>query len=69
MLRAYGSCGSLLYRLRGTLLALFVWSTRVAYRRLARDVVGEVEDYERSGFRVLGIVGVGARPPRRSALL
>ena len=62
MLRAYGSRGTLLYRLRAPLLRLFVWYTRVVYRRLARGVVKDIEDYERSGVRVIGIVGVGASP-------
>lgn len=35
---------------------------RGRYRRLARQVVGEVEDYQRSGFTVVAIVGVGGSP-------
>ena len=62
MLTAYGSKGTVLYALRRPLLALFVWQTRRVYARLAREVVAEIEDYTRSGFRVLGIVGVGASP-------
>jgi predicted secreted protein len=62
MLLAYGSKGTLLYRLRRPLLRLFTWYTRSIYWRLARAVVKEIEDYERSGIRVIGIVGVGASP-------
>jgi predicted secreted protein len=62
MIRAYGSRGTVEYRLRRPALALFVWYTRAVYRRLARDVVTDVEDYVRSGFDVIGIVGVGASP-------
>ena len=62
MLRAYGTKGTAAYRLRRPLLALFVLETRLVYARLARRVVADVEDYVRSGYRVLGIVGVGASP-------
>jgi predicted secreted protein len=62
MLRAYGARGTAAYRLRGLLLALFVLETRLVYRRLAADVARQVADYERSGFTVIGIVGVGASP-------
>jgi predicted secreted protein len=62
MLRAYGSKGTLTYRLRGPLIQLFVWYTRLVYRRLARAVLKDIEAYERSGVRVIGIVGVGASP-------
>lgn len=58
----HGSKGGPLYALRGLLLRPFVWRTRLAYRRLARRVVGDVADYERSGIAVAGIVGIGASP-------
>lgn len=58
----YGSKGGPLYPLRGILLRSFLWWTRVAYRRLARQVVRDVTDYQRSGIAVAGIVGVGASP-------
>jgi predicted secreted protein len=62
MLRAYGARGTPLYRFREPLLRLFVLYTRAVYRRLARDVAAQIADYERSGFTVVGIVGVGASP-------
>ena len=62
MLRAYGARGTALYRFRGPLLRLFILYTRLEYRRLARRVVNQIADYERSGFTVIGIVGVGASP-------
>lgn len=61
-LRLYGSKGGPLYPLRAVLLRGFVWWTRIVYRRLARQVVGEVIDYQRSGIDVVGIVGIGASP-------
>lgn len=62
MLRAYGSEGSLLYRFRAPLLRLFILYTRVLYRRLARQVVEDIADYESAGIEVVAIVGVGASP-------
>jgi predicted secreted protein len=62
MLRAYGARDTVLYRFRGPLLRLFVLYTRIVYRRLARLVGRQIADYERSGFAVIGIIGVGASP-------
>lgn len=62
LLLMYGSQGTLRYRLRHLLLPLFLWYTRWRYRRLAKEVVKEIEDYARSGFEVVGIVGVGGSP-------
>jgi predicted secreted protein len=62
LLRAYGARGRPLYRLRRVLLAVFIWYTRFRYRRLARQVARQVEDYLASGFSVVGIVGVDGSP-------
>jgi uncharacterized protein YbbK (DUF523 family) len=61
-LRLYHSKGGPLYPLRAVLLRAFVWWTRIVYWRLARQVVRDVTDYERSGVTVEGIVGIGASP-------
>ena len=62
MLPIYSSRGTMLYRLRHMLLPLFLFYTRWIYRRLAKEVVGDIEDYVRSGFEVVGMVGVGGSP-------
>jgi predicted secreted protein len=62
MLRAYGARGTVLYAFRGPLLRLFTLRTRMVYERLARDVARQIADYHRSGFVVVGIIGVGASP-------
>jgi uncharacterized protein YbbK (DUF523 family) len=62
LLRAYGIRGSPLYPLRRPLLRLFVAYTRLAYARLARSVAREIADYQRSGFEVVGVIGVGSSP-------
>lgn len=58
----YHSKGGPLYPLRGVLLFAFVWWTKLTYRRLARQVAGDVVDYHRAGITVGGIVGIGASP-------
>jgi uncharacterized protein YbbK (DUF523 family) len=58
----YGSKGGPLYPVRGMLLRAFVWWTRTVYRHLARHVVRDVRDYQRSGVEVAGMVGIGASP-------
>jgi predicted secreted protein len=62
MLLAYGARGTPLYWLRGPLLRLFILYTHLVYRRLARDITTQIADYHRSGFTVIGIIGVGASP-------
>ena len=59
---AYGAKGTLGYRLRRPLLWLFTRYTSLRYRRLARRVAGDIDDYQRSGFVVAGIVGVAGSP-------
>lgn len=58
----YDSKGKLRYAFRHVLLVAFVWWTRLVYLRLARQVVRDVTDYQRSGVEVAGIVGIGASP-------
>ncbi|MCV7213897.1 hypothetical protein H7J51_01190 [Mycobacterium crocinum] len=58
----YHSKGGPLYPVRSVLLSAFVWWTKIAYRRLARQVARDVIDYHRAGITVGGIVGIGASP-------
>ena len=62
LLRAYGSRWTPLYLLRRPLMRLFVAYTRLAYARLARGVAREIADYQRSGYEVVGVIGVGSSP-------
>ncbi len=61
-LRLYHSKGGPLYPLRSVLLRAFVGWTRIVYWRLARQVVRDVADYERSGVAVASVIGIGASP-------
>jgi uncharacterized protein YbbK (DUF523 family) len=58
----YGSVGTWRYRLGRPLTSVFLGYSRLVYARLARRVVRDIADYVRSGFEVVGIVGVGASP-------
>jgi uncharacterized protein YbbK (DUF523 family) len=60
LLRLYGRpwLGPLI---RPLLPALTAW-TALRYRALARRVAGQIADYQRSGFEVVGVVGVDASP-------
>jgi predicted secreted protein len=57
----YGSAG-VRRALLPVLTPLFLAYTRWVYASIARAVARDVEDYVRSGFQVVGIVGVGASP-------
>jgi hypothetical protein len=61
-LRLYHSKGGVLYLWRRVLLRSFIWWTGLVYSRMARRVVRDVTDYERSGIEVAGIVGIGVSP-------
>ena len=62
MLRAYGLIDTRLYRFRTVLFGLFLFSTRLRYRLLARRVAQEIEQYRDAGITVAGVVGIGASP-------
>ena len=59
---AFGAKGTIRYRLRRPLLWLFTRYTSVRYRLLAVRVARDIADYLRSGFAVVGVVGVGGSP-------
>jgi predicted secreted protein len=62
LLRWYGAQGRWWYALRGLLLPLGLCYTRFVYRRLARATAAQIEDYQRAGIQVLGVVGVDGSP-------
>jgi len=62
MLAMVGSRGTVRYALRRLLLPLFGGYTRLVYRRLAAVAGRQIADYVRSGFEVVGIVGVADSP-------
>jgi uncharacterized protein YbbK (DUF523 family) len=62
LLRFFASEGTLVYRLRGILLPVFLWYTRRVYWKLAWQVAHQVEDYLSSGCKVVGIIGVDGSP-------
>ena len=62
MLRAHGLIDTRLYRFRTVLFGLFLSSTRLRYRLLARRVAREIEQYRDAGIAVAGVVGIGSSP-------
>jgi predicted secreted protein len=62
LLGFYGADASLSFRLRAALFPLMLFYTRRVYRRLARQVANQIQDYRASGFEVLGIIGVDGSP-------
>ena len=61
MLRLYGT-NRFARRAVSTLLPSAMVYVRLAYRRLARSVAARIDDYSRSGFTVVGIVGIDGSP-------
>lgn len=39
-----------------------LWYTRRIYRKLAKHAADQIQDYEKAGFSVLGLIGVDASP-------
>jgi predicted secreted protein len=62
LLGMYGADASVRFRLRSVLLPVMLFYTRRVYRRLARHVANQVQDYLASGFEVLGIIGIDGSP-------
>ncbi|HEY7446307.1 MAG TPA: hypothetical protein VH701_28050 [Vicinamibacterales bacterium] len=62
LLGFYGADASLSFRLRAALFPLMLFYTRREYRKLARQVANQIQDYLASGFEVLGVIGVDGSP-------
>jgi predicted secreted protein len=62
LLGVYGTDASGRFRLTTVLLPLMLLYTRRVYRRLARHVANQVQDYVAAGYEVLGIIGVDGSP-------
>jgi predicted secreted protein len=62
MLLAYGAKGTFFYRIQSLFLPLFLFYTRVIFRRLARETAVQIGDYLASGFSVVGVMGIDGSP-------
>lgn len=58
----YGSKGTALYRARKSLVRLFTYYSKARFWVAAREVAKDIQDYVRSGFDVVGIIGIGGSP-------
>jgi len=43
-------------------MTYFIWKTKRSFRKIAKEVVSEINDYVQSGFEVVGIVGIKGSP-------
>jgi predicted secreted protein len=57
-----GIKNSLLYKFRKLYLIYFKWHTRRICRKIAKEVINEINDYLKIGFQVVGIIGVRSSP-------
>jgi len=62
ILRGYGIKNSLLNYFRRPYTLVFLWNTKRIYRKVAKEVIPEIQDYLNSGFEVVGIIGVKGSP-------
>lgn len=62
IMRAYGSKGTLPYLLYKFFLNAWIWNTKRKYRTLAKKIRLNIEDYLKSGIKVLGFIGVNGSP-------
>lgn len=62
LLMSYGTKGTLLYRMSGIFLPLFLLYTRLVYGRLAKATADQVNDYLVSGYSVVGVIGIDGSP-------
>lgn len=62
IMRAYGSKGTLSYSLYKFFLNAWIWNTKRRYRKIAKKIRLSIEDYLKSGIKVLGFIGVDGSP-------
>jgi predicted secreted protein len=53
---------SFLYHLRGLIIPVFHGYTRFKFRHIAKWVVKQIKDYQKSKFNVIGIIGIDGSP-------
>jgi len=59
---AYASQGTVRQILSTALLPAFLLYTRLRYKRIARDVCKRMKDYRKSGYEIVGVVGIDGSP-------
>lgn len=59
---AFESRRTPLYQMRAVFLPLFLCYTRLRYRWIAQEVINEICNYEKSGYKVIGIMGIDGSP-------
>jgi len=62
MLMGYCIKGTWLRPFLKIYMVFFLWKTKRSFKKIARDVVADINDYMDSGFEVAGIVGIKGSP-------
>lgn len=62
MWKIVGAKKRLIYKFRSIIVPVFIRYTINKYRRLARDVLHDIVDYQNAGFEIVGLVGVDGSP-------
>lgn len=62
MLKGYGIKNSFINNFRKPYILYFIWRTKRIYKKIAKEVVSEIQDYLNSGIEVVGIIGVKGSP-------
>ena len=62
ILFGYGIKNSIFNYFRKPYISFFIWNTKRIYRRMAEEVVSDIQNYLNSGFEVVGIIGVKGSP-------
>jgi predicted secreted protein len=60
--RVMGSRNKIVYKFRALILPVFMFVTRLTYRRLARDIIRDILDYVDAGCEIVGVIGVDGSP-------
>jgi predicted secreted protein len=53
---------SFLFHFRKLIFILFLWNTKRIYRKIAQDVVLQIQNYQKADFEVVGFLGLGGSP-------
>ncbi len=57
-----GTKGTVQYRFARIMFPAFVWYTRIMWRKIAREVVSEMKDWTKSGYEIVGVIGIATSP-------
>jgi predicted secreted protein len=62
MWMSFSSKNSMIYHFRKLILPIFLTMTKKRYHKISKEVVKSIEDYLKSGFNVVGVIGIDGSP-------